>query len=81
MGRTERTPRRYGTGGSEPADRTVLLAVLGVGRDTELRDLYEKVKRLARTERGYLRERMEEDNPVPAVRQRFRFPMEPGRQT
>lgn len=61
------------------AERVVLLAVLGIGdTGTEIRDLYEKVKRLARTERGYLRERMEEDNPISAVRQRLRISMEPG---
>jgi hypothetical protein len=62
----------------EEADRVVLLAVMG--HDREIQDLYERVKRLARTEAGFLRERMEEDNPVAAVRQRLRFPLQSGQQ-
>jgi hypothetical protein len=67
----------------EEAEHVMLLAVLGLGGQgtPEIRDLYEKVKRLARTERGYLRERMEEDNPVSAVRQRLRVSMELGERT
>lgn len=38
---------------------------------TEIFNLYERIRRLARTERGYLRERMEDDNPVSAVRRRM----------
>jgi hypothetical protein len=63
---------------SEEAERVVLLALMG--RDPEIQELYERVKRLARTEAGYLRERMEEDNPVSAVRQRLSFPLESGQQ-
>jgi hypothetical protein len=62
----------------EEAERVVLLAVMG--HDTEIQNLYERVKRLARTEAGYLRERMEEDNPVSAVRKRLRFSLESGKQ-
>jgi hypothetical protein len=62
----------------EDAERVVLLAVMG--HDAEIRGLYEQVRRLARTEAGYLRERMEEDNPVAAVRQRLRFSLESGQQ-
>jgi hypothetical protein len=62
----------------QDAERVVLLAVMG--HDAEIRDLYEQVRRLARTEAGYLRERMEEDNPVSAVRQRLRLPLESGKQ-
>jgi hypothetical protein len=38
---------------------------------TDTYELYERIKRLARTEGGYLRERMEEDNPVTAARRRM----------
>lgn len=38
---------------------------------TDATDLYEQIKRLACTERGYLRERMGEDNPVTAARRRM----------
>lgn len=62
----------------EDAERMILLAVMG--HDTEIHDLYQQVRMLARTQSGYLRERMAEDNPVSAVRQRLRFPVEPGQQ-
>jgi hypothetical protein len=38
---------------------------------TDTYDLYERIKTLARTERGYLRERMEEDNPITAATRRM----------
>jgi hypothetical protein len=38
---------------------------------TDTSELYERIKRLARSERGYLRERMEEDNPITAARRRM----------
>lgn len=38
---------------------------------TDTYELYERIKRLARTECGYLRERMEEDNPITAARRRL----------
>lgn len=38
---------------------------------TDTYELYERIKRLARVERGYLRERMEEDNPITAARRRM----------
>jgi hypothetical protein len=53
----------------EDAERSFLLAV--TGHDAEIADLYWRVQRLARTEQGYLRERMEEDNPVSAIRRRL----------
>jgi hypothetical protein len=34
---------------------------------TDTNDLYERIKRLAWSERGYLRERMAEDNPITAA--------------
>lgn len=49
----------------EGALRSLLLAV--TGHDTEIADLYWRVRRLARTERGFLRDRLEEDNPVSAI--------------
>lgn len=64
--------------GSKDAERMKVLAVMG--HDVEIQDLYERIRRLARCRAGYLRERMEEDNPVSAVRQRLRFPIETGKQ-
>jgi hypothetical protein len=58
------------------AERVVLLAVMG--HDGEIHDPYQRVSRLAPTGAGYLRERMEEDNPVSAIRQRLRLPFEAG---
>lgn len=62
----------------EDAERMMVLAVMG--HDSEIHDLYERVRRLARTGAGYLRERMEEDNPVSALRQRLRLSLELERQ-
>lgn len=38
---------------------------------TDTSDLYERIRTLARTERGFLRERMEEDNPITAAERRM----------
>jgi hypothetical protein len=46
----------------------ILFAVMG--RNSELHALYERVRRLARDNAGYLRERLEEDNPIARVRRR-----------
>jgi hypothetical protein len=51
------------------AEDAILLAVMG--HDSEIHELYEQVKRLARDRAGYLRERLEEDNPVARVRRRL----------
>ena len=51
------------------AEDAILLAVMG--HDAEIHELYEQVKRLARDEAGYLRERLEEDNPISRVRRRL----------
>lgn len=51
------------------AEDAMLLAIMG--HDSEIHDLYERVKRLARDEAGYLRERLEEDNPIARVRRRL----------
>lgn len=52
------------------AERAIMLAL--IGHDPEIGDLYERIRRLARTERGYLRERMQEDNPVATIERRLR---------
>jgi hypothetical protein len=38
---------------------------------TETSDLYERVRTLARTERGFLRDRMGENNPITAAARRM----------
>lgn len=53
----------------EEAEDAILLAVMG--HDPEAHELYEQVKRLARDKAGYLRERLEEDNPIARVRRRL----------
>jgi len=62
--------------GAVPVDATPAEADDAVARAltvplTEISDLYERIKRLALTERGYLRERMEEDNSVTGARRRI----------
>lgn len=51
------------------AEDCILLAIMG--HDTEIGDLYAQVKRLARDAPGYLRDKLEEDNPVTRVRRRL----------
>lgn len=51
------------------AEDVTLLAVMG--HDAEIHDLYERIKRLAKSERGFLAERLEEDNPIARVRRRL----------
>jgi transcriptional regulator with XRE-family HTH domain len=51
------------------AEDAILLAVMG--HDSEIHDLYERARRLARDKAGYLRERMEEDNVIARVRRRL----------
>ncbi len=62
--------------GPEAAQRSMVLAAMG--QDSEIQDLYEQVRMVARIEAGYLRERMEEDNPVSTIRQRLRLPVKDG---
>lgn len=50
------------------AEDAILFAVMGY--DTAVHELYEQVKRLAGDKAGYLRERLEEDNPISRVRRR-----------
>ena len=54
----------------EDAARALMLAL--IGHDPEIADLFQRVRRLARTERGYLRERMQEDNPVADLERQLR---------
>jgi len=55
--------------GEEESEDIVLFALMG--RDPQVHRLYEQVRRLARDRAGYLRERLEEDNPVARVRRRL----------
>jgi hypothetical protein len=54
------------------AENIILLALMG--HDPEIHELYEQVKRLARDKPGYLRERLEEDNPITRARRRLYGP-------
>lgn len=56
-------------GGPEAAERAYFLAISG--HDAEIADLYWKVRRLSGIERGYLRNRLDEDNPVAAISRRL----------
>lgn len=47
------------------------IALAFMGHDLEISELYEQVKRLARDRPGYLRERLEEDNPISRARRRL----------
>ncbi len=51
------------------AEDAILFAIMG--SDTEIRDLYERVRRLARDRPGYLCKRLEEPGPVARVRRRL----------
>jgi hypothetical protein len=53
----------------EEAERTVMLAIMG--HDSEAHDLHQTVRRLARERDGYLRRKLEEDNPVSRARRRL----------
>lgn len=54
----------------EDAERAIMLAL--IGHDGEIAGLFQRMCRLARTERGYLRERMREDNPVADLARQLR---------
>ena len=62
----------------EEAERSQVLAAMG--HDREVHDLYEQVRKLARTRAGYLRDRLDEENPVSTIRQRLRLSVEAGQQ-
>lgn|GEM_PF-5844597 len=68
----------------ENAERAIMLAL--IGHDAEIADLFQRMRTLARTERGYLRERMQEDSPVADLERQLReaettpFPGGPPRQ-
>lgn len=54
----------------EEAERSVMLAIMG--HDTEIHQLHETVRRLARERpAGYLRAKLDEDNPVSRARRRL----------
>lgn len=53
----------------DEAQDVILLAIRG--HDTEIYELYERVKRLAKSEGGYLRDRMKEDNPITRAQKRL----------
>lgn len=55
---------------AENAERAIMLAL--IGHDAEIADLYQRIRRLARTERGFLYERMQEDNPVAIIERQVR---------
>jgi uncharacterized protein YebE (UPF0316 family) len=53
----------------DEGERTVMLAIMG--HDTEIHALYEEVRRLARDRDGYLRGKLEENNPLSRARRRL----------
>ena len=53
----------------DDAERAIMLAMMG--HDTEIHDLHQTVRRLARERSGYLRGKLEEDNPVSRARRRL----------
>ncbi|HEX6204985.1 MAG TPA: hypothetical protein VFZ29_04180 [Solirubrobacterales bacterium] len=57
-------------GATEP-EAVDAIALAFMGHDKEVCELYERVKRLARDRAGYLRERLEEDNPITRARRRL----------
>lgn len=57
-------------GATEP-EAVDAIALAFMGHDKEVRELYERVKRLARDRAGYLRQRLEEDNPITRARRRL----------
>lgn len=54
----------------DEAERLIMLAIMG--HDTEIHQLHETVRRLARERpAGYLRGKLDEDNPVSRARRRL----------
>lgn len=53
----------------EEAERAIMLAIMG--HDSEIHILHQTIRKLARARSGYLRERLEEDNPVSRARRRL----------
>lgn len=64
--------------GASPEEARRALVVEVMGGDAEIKNLYERVLRLARTEAGYLRKRMGEHNAVSAIRRSLRLPVRVG---
>jgi hypothetical protein len=57
-------------GTDDARERSMMLALMG--HDPEIHDLHEKIRRLARERpAGYLRAKLDEDNPVTAARRRL----------
>ena len=54
---------------ADDAERAVMLAIMG--HDSEIHHLNQTVRRLARERSGYLREKLDEDNPVSRARRRL----------
>lgn len=50
-------------------ERAIMLAI--VGHDSEIHTLHQTIRNLARSKPGYLRERLEEDNPITRARRRL----------
>lgn len=57
--------------GATEAEAVDAIALAFMGHDKEVRQLYERVKRLARDRAGYIRERLGEDNPISRARRRL----------
>ena len=53
----------------DEGERLIMLAIMG--HDTEIHELHERVRRIGREHAGYLREKLEEDNPVTRARRRL----------
>jgi succinate dehydrogenase/fumarate reductase flavoprotein subunit len=55
----------------DEAERAIMLALMGNRGYPDVYDLHQTVQRLAREGSGYLREKLEEDNPVSRARRRL----------
>jgi hypothetical protein len=53
----------------EDGEKAIMLALMG--HDSEVHELHQTVRRLASNRSGYLRGKLEEDNPVSRVRRRL----------
>jgi hypothetical protein len=53
----------------DDAERAIMLAIMG--HDSEVHELHQKVRRIARDRDGYLREKLAEDNPITRARRRL----------
>lgn len=55
----------------DEAERAIMLALMGNRSYPHVYDLHQTVLRLAQERSGYLREKLEEDNPVSRARRRL----------